>query len=99
MMSMYKKVLALRHTNEVLLEGSYTALNEDDATVMSYLRSYKGKAVLVALNMSASPRKATFNLADKGFASANLKTLVATPQSSAKDSEVMLEPFGVSSLK
>jgi alpha-glucosidase len=94
-LSMYKKVLALRHTNEALREGSYTALNEDDANVMSYLRSYKGTAVLVALNMSASPQKATFTLADKGFSSASLKTLVATPQSSAKGSEVSLEPFGV----
>jgi alpha-glucosidase len=94
-LSMYKKVLALRHTNQALLEGSYTALNEDDANVMSYLRSYKGKAVLVALNMSASPQKATFNLAGKGFASASLKTLVSTPQSSAKGMEVTLEPFGV----
>jgi hypothetical protein len=54
---------------------------------------------LVALNMSASPQKATFNLADKGFSSANLKSLVATPQSSAtgssKGTEVTLEPFGV----
>ena len=94
-LSMYKKVLALRHTNEALLEGSYTALNEDDANVMSYLRSYKGRAVLVALNMSASPRKATFNLADKGFDAASLKILIATPESSAKGSEVTLEPFGV----
>jgi len=93
--SMYKKVLALRHTNEALLEGTYTALNEDDASVMSYLRSYKGKTLLVALNMSALPQKATFNLADKGFTSAGLRTLVATPQSSAKGSEVTLEPFGV----
>jgi hypothetical protein len=49
--------------------------------------------------MSSSPQKATFNLADKGFASATLKSLVATPQSSSKDSaqgtEVTLEPFGV----
>jgi len=93
-LSMYKKVLALRHTNVALLEGSYTVLNEDDANVMSYLRSYKGKAVVVALNMSASPQKATFNLADKGFSSANLKTLVSTPKSSAKGMEVTLEPFG-----
>jgi alpha-glucosidase len=93
--SMYKKVLSLRHTNEALLEGSYMALNEDDLHVMSYLRTYKGKAVLVALNMSDAPRKATFNLADKGFASASLKTLVATPGSSGKGSEVTLEPFGV----
>ena len=94
-LSMYKKVLTLRHTNEALLEGSYTALNENDANVMSYLRSYKGRAVLVALNMSASPRTVTFKLADKGFASASLKTLVATPQSSANGNEVKLEPFGV----
>src|SRR5947208_16889006 len=58
-LSMYKKVLALRHTNEALIDGSYTALNENDANVMSYLRSYKGKAVLVALNMSASPQTAS----------------------------------------
>jgi hypothetical protein len=45
--------------------------------------------------MSSSPQKATFNLADKGFASANLKSLVATPQSSSKGTEVTLEPFGV----
>src|SRR5450755_3020660 len=94
-LNMYKKVLALRHTNQALLDGSYTALNEDDINVMSYLRSYKGTAVLVALNMSASPQKATFSLADKGFAPANLKSLVATPQSSAKGTEVTLEPFGV----
>jgi glycosidase len=92
---MYKKVLALRHTNQALLEGSYTALNEDDVNVMSYLRSYKGKAVLVVLNMSASPQKATFNLAEKGFAAASLTALVATPQSSAQGSAVTLEPWGV----
>src|SRR6267142_695820 len=91
----YKRVRALRHSNEALIDGNYTALNENDANVMSYLRSYKGKAVLVALNMSASPQKATFNLADKGFASASLKSLVATPQSSANGTEVTLEPFGV----
>jgi alpha-glucosidase len=94
-LSMYKKVLALRHTNDALLEGTYTALNEDDANVMSYLRSYKGKAVLVALNMSDSPKKASFNLADKGFGSASLKSLIATPKSSAKGMDVSLEPFGV----
>jgi len=39
-----------------LLEGTYTALNEEDPNVRSYLRSYKGKAELVALNMSATPQ-------------------------------------------
>ncbi|HWZ84536.1 MAG TPA: alpha-amylase family glycosyl hydrolase, partial [Terriglobales bacterium] len=94
-LSMYKKVLALRRTNEALMEGSYTALNEDDANVMSYLRSYKGKAVLVALNMSSAPKKASFNLAEKGFGAVALKSLVATPKSSAKGMDVSLEPYGV----
>ena len=94
-LNFYKQVLALRHTNEVLREGSYAALNEDDPNVMSYLRSYKGKAILVALNMSPSPQKANFNLGNKGFPSGILKSLLATPLSSAKGSEVTLEPFGV----
>ena len=94
-LSMYKKVLALRRSNPAMVEGSYTALNESDANVMSYLRSYKGKALLVALNMSSSPKKASFNLADKGFAAASLKSLVATPKSSAKGTDVSLEPYGV----
>jgi hypothetical protein len=62
---------------------------------MSYLRSYKGKAVLVALNMSSSPKKASFNLTDKGFAGTALKSLVATPKSSAKGTDVSLGPYGV----
>jgi len=94
-LNLYKKVLALRHTNEELLEGSYTALNEDDPNVMFYLRSYKGKAVLVALNMSATPQKAVFNLAPQGFAGATLKTLIASPEASVKGKEVTLEPFGL----
>ena len=94
-LNFYKKLLALRHTNEALLDGSYIALNHDDANVMSYLRSYKGKAVLVALNMSGSPQKASFRLADEGLGSVHLSGLVATPQSSAKGMDVSLEPFGV----
>ena len=56
--------------------------------MMSYLRSYKGKAVLVALNMSATPQKATFDLSGQGFGRATVKTLIASPQASAKGNEV-----------
>src|SRR5246127_5497205 len=91
----YRKVLALRHSNPELLEGNYAALNEDDPNVLSYLRSYKGKAVLVALNMSGSPQKAVLHLADRGFASATFKNLVATPGAEASGSEVTLPAFGV----
>jgi alpha-glucosidase len=93
-LNLYKRVLALRHTNESLLEGSYTALNQDDPNVMSYLRSYKGKAVLVALNMSAASQKATFELSRQGFARAPLKTLISS-EASVKGNEITLAPFGL----
>jgi alpha-glucosidase len=94
-LNLYKRVLALRHTNEALLEGSYIALNEDDPNVMSYLRSYKGTGVLVVLNMSDAPRKTTFNLSKQGFGRSTLKTLIASTAASVKDNEVSLEPFGL----
>ena len=98
-LSLYKTVLALRHTNRALLEGSYTALNEDDPNVMSYLRSYQGEAVLVALNMSARPQKAKFDLSPQGFGSVNapasLKLLIASPAASAQGNQVSIEPFGL----
>ncbi len=94
-LAVYKKVLALRHTNIALIEGAYSALNEDDLHVMSYLRSYQGKAVLVALNMSDAPRKASFNLTKQGFASFNLNPLVASGGATVKGKEVTLEPFGL----
>src|SRR6202167_2370676 len=94
-LNLYRKVLALRHTNEALLEGSYTALNEDDPNVMSYLRSYKGKAILVALNMSATPQKMVFDLSPQGFGEAALKTLIASHAATTKGNEVALEPFGL----
>jgi alpha-glucosidase len=94
-LNLYKRVLALRHTNEALLEGNYIALNEDDPNVMSYLRSYKGTGVLVVLNMSDAPRKTTFNLSKQGFGRSTLKTLIASTAASVKDNEVSLEPFGL----
>lgn len=92
-LSFYKKVLGLRHTNEALLDGSYVALNENDPNVLSYLRSYENHAVLVALNMSGAERRVTFDLRAHGFSSANI--LITTGKSSANGNVVTLEPFGV----
>jgi alpha-glucosidase len=91
----YRKVLALRHTNSVLLEGNYSALNEDDPNVLSYLRTYKGKSVLVALNMSGSAQKASFHLGAEGSSPASLDPLAATPGAGANGPEVTLPAFGV----
>jgi alpha-glucosidase len=89
----YKKVLKLRHRNRALLDGSYTALNESDTNVLSYLRLYKDQGVVVALNMSETPQQVKLELKGKGFSSA--KSLLATGQSGVKGDEVSLEPYGV----
>jgi alpha-glucosidase len=92
----YRHLLELRHTNEQLREGNYVALNENDANVLAYLRTYKGKAVLVAINMSAAPRKIALDLRQHSFG-AKAKTLLATESQpgSVRLSEISLAPFGV----
>jgi alpha-glucosidase len=92
-LNFYKRILALRHAHPALLEGTYVPLNEDDPNVLSYLRTYQGRAVLVALNMSGTGQKITFDLAKHGFAAAKLKPLAAS-QAETAGSEVSLQPFG-----
>jgi alpha-glucosidase len=92
-LAFYKRVLKLRHTNKVLLDGTYAPLNENDQNVLSYVRAYKDQAVLVALNMSGTEQKVSFDWSKNGFAS--VKSLLATGKSSASGSVVTLEPYGV----
>jgi alpha-glucosidase len=89
----YKQVLKLRHTNSALLNGSYKAINENDANVLSYLRTYKDEGVVVVLNMSGALQKINLDLKSNGFVSAN--SLVATHGSIARGEAVSLEPYGV----
>ena len=89
----YKQVLKLRHTNPALIDGDYRAINETDANVLSYLRVYKQRGVVVALNMSNAPQKVRLDLKPNGFSAAS--KLLATEKSGAVADEVSLEPFGV----
>jgi alpha-glucosidase len=89
----YKKVLKLRHTNRALLDGSYTAVNESDANLLSYLRLYKGNGVVVVLNMSGISQTVKLELKGKGFSSA--KRLLATGEAGMQGDEVSIEPYGV----
>src|SRR5256884_2516455 len=97
-LSFYRQVLALRHTNHALLDGEYIALNESDPNVLSYLRKYKDETVLVALNMSPAAQKVSFDLSPQGLSAAKAMTLVTSmtqsPQA-ATFSDLSLEPFGV----
>ena len=77
-LSFYKQLLKLRHSNKELLDGSYVPINQNEQNVLSYLRVHEDQAVLVSLNMSASPQKVNYQLKKNGFASA--KPLITSRQ-------------------
>ena len=89
----YKQVLELRHTNPALLEGNYTPINENNPSVLSYLRLHNNAGVVVALNMSSTPQKVTLDLKRNGFTSA--KKLVSSGVSTMRAGTVSLPPYGV----
>jgi len=92
----YHGLLTLRHTNQALLDGKYVALDENDPNVLAYARTYKGKSVLVVLNMSGTAQKVKLDLATKGISAKAGKTLLASFAAPEKTSvsEVSVEPFG-----
>ncbi|MEY2428862.1 MAG: alpha-glucosidase [Verrucomicrobiota bacterium] len=96
-LSVYRQLLAMRHNEPALLNGTYTAINEDDPNVLAYLRKDKNEAILVLLNMSNTPQKIKLNLAPQGFASPKLTVLLSTfqqPTSATSAGAVDLPPFG-----
>jgi alpha-glucosidase len=97
-LSFYRKLLSLRHYSKPLLDGEYIALNESDPNVISYLRRYKGDAMLVVINMSGSDQKVSFDLKSQGFSAGKARTVVTSEPTQQMDwnlSAVALKPFSV----
>jgi alpha-glucosidase len=94
----YKQLLALRRSNPALLDGDYVALNEKDPNVLSYLRKTKTDAVIIVINMSATPQTVNFTLSQQRLSAQSAKTLLTTQPSLQNNSSVAqlsLEPFAV----
>ncbi len=94
-LNFYRNLIALRKTNKALLDGDWVAINADDQNVLSYLRRYKNEAVIVVLNMSASPQKVSFDLSKQGFRDAQLRTLLTAASGGQTLPTMELEPFSV----
>ena len=60
----YNRLLALRQSEPALRDGDYTAVDETNPYVFSFLRRSNGSTVLVSLNMSAEPRTVSINLSE-----------------------------------
>lgn len=96
-LNFYRAAIRLRHRDPALVEGSYVALNQQDQNVMSYLRQYRGRAVLVALNMSPEPQTVSFDLSAQGYsAKAKLRgLLISNAPKEQKLNSLTLQPYGV----
>jgi alpha-glucosidase len=96
-LSFYRKLLALRHTEAALLDGDYVSLNEENPNVLTYLRRYKGEAVLVILNMSAVEQRVPFDLSATGLSAPKLEVLLTSFHKQVKGMFAVLpmEPYSV----
>ena len=103
-LSFYKRLLALRHSQSALLNGDYVDLNRDDPDVLSFLRKNPGKgdSIVVALNMSAQTKSIAFDLSQKGIRSAMASPLLIAPEPknlrkppAVPLNHVILPPFAV----
>ena len=65
-------------------------LNESDANVLAYFRSYKNRSVLVLLNMSPAERTVRVPSAEKAG-----PPLLASGSKAIGAGEFVLAPFGV----
>src|SRR5581483_5753357 len=97
LLSCYKKLIDLRKTNPQLRDGDFIPIDDSSNTVLSYLRKTKdGRAVLVALNFTASPQ--AINVSDaRGVSGKHAKTiLVSYPNARETNdpSHINLQPYG-----
>ena len=93
----YKRLLALRKTEQALRDGSQESINDNDPNVFAFLRKSGDAAVLVALNMSRSQRTVAFHLAEKGVRGTMVTALYSSPnqpEGSLSLDHVVLPPFG-----
>jgi len=93
-LSVYRHLLQMRHTEPALIEGDYISVNNDDSNVYAYMRRYKNEAMLVVLNFSNAKRTVKFDLAPQGFASAKAAKTLSSSASESGGTTIALEPFG-----
>jgi alpha-glucosidase len=103
LLNFYKKLISLRRAHPALRNGRYLAVNTEDENVLSYLRkNAQGESVLVALNMSAEPRKIEYKLSSQGIRGGKGRPLVPLRTAGTAEielSHVTLPPFGILMLR
>jgi glycosidase len=97
-LNFYKELIKLRRSNDALINGSYTAVDESNKDVLSYLRRSENESVLVALNMTPETKTVHYDLTTYGINTNSAHALLSSPHSSSSSASLKnltLPPFGV----
>jgi alpha-glucosidase len=86
-LNFYRKLIALRRQHSALTGGTYTALNETDPNVLSYLRKDNNATILVTVNMSASPQTVAL--------STGITEPLLASSAASNGKSISLSPYGV----
>jgi alpha-glucosidase len=97
LLNWHRKLIDMRRTNPALATGRMVMLDVQNANVLSYARVAKdGKAILVALNMSAAPQTVSLDAKSAGIRQSSLTTLMTSPASMERPASagtIVLPPF------
>ena len=97
MLNWHRHLIAMRRSYAALRSGLMVMLDPDNPSVLSYARvAEDGAAMVVALNMSATPQTLTVDLAAAGVACRHFATLLSSPPgitSVAAGGSVTLPPY------
>jgi alpha-glucosidase len=99
LLNWYKALIALRRSSPAMRDGGVAIVDENNANVLSFIRTAPvgAKPVLVVMNMTANPQTANIQLQDAGLKNSILRTLLASPGFATPSSlgSVSLPPYSV----
>jgi alpha-glucosidase len=81
LLNWYEALTALRRSFPAMRDGGVASVDENNANVLSFIRTAPGgsKPVLVVMNMTAKPQTANIQLQDAGLENSVLRTLLMSP--------------------
>jgi alpha-glucosidase len=96
-LSWHRKLIEMRRANPALRDGNMIMLDRQNANVLSYVRvTGDGRAILVSLNMSATPQVLSLDLKAAGVKGSKVTPLMASPASMSNPGStrhITLPPF------
>ncbi len=99
LLNWHRRLIDLRRTNPALRDGTAAMLDEQNPNVLSYLRvAPSGAAVVVVLNMSATPQTVSLDVGGAGLKGIVTETLMSSANAASKTAslhDAKVPPFGV----